>query len=126
MSQDAREKMRKAALGNTRRKGTKTSEQGLANIKASAIRRSKCIKVSAETCAKISASNKGRVRSAETRKRISEGRKGIKFSEEHRQSLKENSGNRGKRCITNGVNNKYISSSDIVPDGWRLGVTRKR
>jgi group I intron endonuclease len=122
MSPEACEKMRQAAMGNTRRLGTTTSEQGLANIRAGAKNR---LPMSEETKLKIGLGNSGKVVSAEARARISEGRKGIKFSDEHRKHLKENSGNRGKRCITDGVLNKYISMTDSIPAGWRLGVARR-
>ena len=122
MSPEACAKMRQAAMGNTRRLGTTTSEQGLANIRAGARNRAP---MSEDTKFKISSGNSGKVVSVETRARISESRKGMEFSDEHRQHLKENSGNRGKRCITDGVLNKYITMTESIPDGWRLGVTRK-
>ena len=122
MSPEACEKMRQAAIGNTRRLGTTTSTQGLANIRAANANRAPMLE---ETKRKIGLGNAGKFVSAESRARISAGRKGLHFSDEHRQHLKESSGNRGKRCITNGINNKYITLTESIPDGWRLGVTRK-
>lgn len=122
ISEEQRAKLSVALQGNTNRRGTTTSEQGLANIRAGAKNRPP---MSEETKRKIGLGNKGKVVSAEARAHISAGRKGLQFSDEHRQHLKENSGNRGKRCITDGVVNKYITMTENIPNGWRLGVTRR-
>lgn len=34
--------------------------------------------------------------------------------------------NKGKMWITNGTLNKYICKNESIPDGWRLGLTRKQ
>lgn len=33
---------------------------------------------------------------------------------------------KGRKCITNGYVNKFISHHDLVPDGWRYGITRTK
>lgn len=38
----------------------------------------------------------------------------------------ENNGMHGKLRITNGIKNTAIKSGDPIPDGWRLGMTRKK
>ena len=122
MSAEAREKMRLAALGNSRRKGTKTSEQGIVNMRTAQANRAP---MSEETRQKIGAGNRGKTISAEARKRISEGHKGLVRSAEHVQHLYENNGTRGKRRITDGINNKFIDPNSTLPDGWRYGYTKK-
>lgn len=153
MSAESCEKMRKAAIGNTRRKGTKTSEQGLSNIRAGSLKRAP---LSEETKLKIGIGNRGKTVSAESRKKISEARKGIQFSETHRKNLslaqkgkqkpssqyvhtKEQAtkawetrrlngtdiaSNKGKVCITDGISNRYIMANDILPEGWHYGSSQ--
>lgn len=34
--------------------------------------------------------------------------------------------NRGRKCITNGSENRYLEKNSSLPDGWRYGVTRSK
>lgn len=152
-SEETHEKMRKAAIGNKRRKGTKTSEIGLQHMREAAKLKGP---MTEETKKKIGDGNRGKTVSEESRKKISEARKGIKFSEEHKEKLSEwqkgkpkpsstykhtheqgqkawetrrlngtdEVANKGKICITDGIKNAYISPDDVLPEGWKYGSTQ--
>lgn len=152
-SEETHEKMRKAAIGNKRRLGTKTSEIGLQHIREAAKLKGP---MTEETKKKIGDGNRGKTVSEESRKKISEARKGIKFSEEHKEKLSEwqkgkpkpsstykhtheqgqkawetrrlngtdEVANKGKICITDGIKNAYISPDDVLPEGWKYGSTQ--
>lgn len=152
-SEETHEKMRKAAIGNKRRLGTKTSEIGIQHMREAAKLKGP---MTEETKKKISDGNRGKTVSDESKKKISESRKGIKFSAEHKQKLSEwqkgkpkpsstykhtyeqsqkawetrrlngtdGAANKGKICITDGVKNAFISSNEILPEGWRYGSTQ--
>lgn len=152
-SEETHEKMRKAAIGNKRRLGTKTSEIGLQHMREAAKLKGQ---MTEEAKKKIGDGNRGKTVSNESKKKISEARKGIKFSAEHKQKLSEwqkgkpkpsstykhtheqgqrawetrrlngtdGAANKGKICITDGIKNAYISSNEILPEGWRYGSTQ--
>lgn len=124
------------------RKGTKISEETRNRMSISQKNRSP------EVNKKISESRKGRMVSEETRKRISKTLTGVPLSSERRKHISEGVKRRyqehpeerlklsermkgfvpkskGKICINNGVNNKYIleSEKDLwLKDGWSLGM----
>lgn len=152
-SEETHEKMRKAAIGNKRRKGTKTSEIGLQHIREAAKLKGPMIE---KTKKKIGDGNRGKTVSEESKKKISEARKGIKFSDQHREKLSEwqkgkpkpsskyehtaeqgkkawetrrtnntdVAANKGKICITDGIKNVYILPDEVLPEGWKYGSTQ--
>lgn len=55
---------------------------------------------------------------------------GRTYSEETIQKMRnakigKPTSNKGKIFITNGYDNKYISKTDVIPDGWWHGMTRR-
>ena len=152
-SEETHEKMRKAAIGNKRRLGTKTSEIGLQHMREAAKLKGP---MTEEAKKKIGDGNRGKTVTNESKKKISEARNGIKFSAEHKQKLSEwqkgkpkpsstykhtheqgqqawetrrlngtdGAANKGKICVTDGIKNAYISSNEILPEGWRYGSTQ--
>lgn len=58
--------------------------------------------------------NVGRKHSKETLEKLSNSHKGLVPS------------NKGKIFITNGINNRYISKTDIIPHGWWKGLTTRK
>lgn len=152
-SEETHEKMRKAAIGNKRRKGTKTSEIGLQHMREAAKLKGP---MTEETKKKIGDGNRGKTVSEESRKKISEARKGIRFSEEHKEKLSEwqkgmpkpsskykhtteqgkkawetrranntdVAANKGRLSITDGSKNRYILPEEALPEGWFYGSTQ--
>jgi hypothetical protein len=99
-------------------------------------------KHSAETRAKISASNKGRVNplasrqaqaakirgrkaSEETRRKISVSHKGLPCAEGTRRAMSETN-RRPHFWITDGVKNSKVYDGGEIPAGWRRGSTRPK
>lgn len=73
-------------------------------------------KLSKEVREKISKRNKGKIVSQETRLKMSESAKSLDRS--HYKTSK------GKICITNGVEIKYINKDESLPDDWYYGNCR--
>lgn len=93
--------------------------------------------------------NKGIHMSEDFRNKLSEKLTGRKLSENHRENIKKyvslnhpfkgkhhteetkkrlsnffigkSPGNKGKVCINNGINNKYVNNFEELPDGWNYG-----
>lgn len=64
----------------------------------------------------------------EQRKAMSKRHKGSKLSEQHKQKIRLNS-NIGKKCINNGIRNKYIYDYELesyLINGWVLGGKTKK
>ena len=70
-------------------------------------------KLSIEAKKKISNANKGKVISNVTKQRMSESAKLV-----DRSSFRSN---KGKICITNGTEIRYIQKDEIIPDNWYTG-----
>lgn len=135
-NKEVREKVSKSNLGKISwNRGKKTSEETRNKMSSSHIGKTpwnKGIKMSEEFKNNLSDKLKGRKLSDEHRnaiqKYVSENHpfKGKHHTEETKKRLSEHfmgitPGNKGKVCINNGHNNKYINSFDKIPFGWEYG-----
>ena len=141
MSKEARDKISKSLLGNTRRRGKKLSEEAKKRIsiagkgkkRSEEVRRKLSLSKlgdknpnfqkhpSDETRRKMSLAHTGLGHTDETKQKLSKINKGRKFSIEVRQKMSKNHANifgennpcYGKICVTNGKINKYIDPQEL-------------
>ena len=83
---------------------------------------------SEETKQKLSEALKGRTFSEETKQKLSEALKGRTLSEETKQKMsKSHKGlNKDRIWINNGVENRYISLDDEIPEGFVRGRLKNK
>jgi hypothetical protein len=114
-----------ASLGRSypNRKKIKWSRPMSDQQRAAMSKREKGRKRPAEVVAKIKAGLTGRPVSKATREKISIANTGKVHSEATIAKLQKVSGahTRGKSWITNGVLERRIKPSDLMPDGWQIG-----
>ena len=140
---EQRKRISESMIGRiSSRKGVRVSEETRRRMSIAQKNRSP------EINKKIGESNRGKVRSEETKNKISKTLTGVPLSPERRKHISEGGKRRyqehpeerlklsermkgfvpkskGKICINNGVNNKYIleSEKDLwLKDGWGLGM----
>jgi len=119
-SASTRTKISAAAIGHSRNKGKKLSEDHKKKISESRIGKP----LSEETKEKLSKINKGKQRSDATKEKISAAHKNRIFTEEHRKKISE--AKKGKSThywITNGFDNCLLNKNQPIPEGWRRGRT---
>lgn len=126
-SEEHRKKISRALKGRvfTEETRRKNSESHKGNQYALGCSRSE------ETRRKLSKAHKGKHLSEEHKRKLSEAKKGRSgpnkgkaFSEETRKKMSES--RKGKIWINNGETNRGIHKSEPIPEGWKLGMVRRK